>query len=148
VNARPVTHSIAIVIEGYDAPDRTCTGPDGIGLGIQRGSEVVDVRGSSTEVPTFHAELSVVEGADGPDFRGPYVHGSADDRFLYLAWVSLPQSSMVARIKLRLNDIAPEVIEQAVQTGASLHARVRLTNATGKPASGSMRPPQVTWSHG
>lgn len=142
----PVSHTIPIVIEGYDAPGRSCTGPDGIGLGIQRGSEVVDVLGSSAEAPLFHAQLSLISGDEGADFRGPYVHGTRGDRFLYLVWVTLPQSSMVARIKLRLNDIGTEVLAQAGQSGASLHARVRLTNASGKPASGSVRPPAVQWT--
>lgn len=139
---------VRIVIEGIDSPGRTCTGPDGIGLGIQHGKEVVQVVGSSTESPRFEADLTLVRTDDGPDFRGPYVHGPRGGRFLYLAWVSMPKQETVARIKLLLNDVHPALLDVVGTGDGSLRARVSLTNASGKPASGSVRPPLVAWSVG
>ena len=137
--------TVTIRIEGYDPPGSTCPGPDGIGLGIQQGREVVGVLPSSTESPRFAGEITVVADGETVDFRGPYVHGPKGDRFLYLAWIHLKSREAMARIKLKLSDIDPELLASAAEGGV-LTARVRLTNRLGKPASGSVRPPDVAWT--
>lgn len=137
---------IAVRITGVDGPDRSCPGPDGIALGIQRKQDVLDPVPSSSDAIVFDAEIEVVPADGGADFRGPYVHGPKGDRFLYLAWVTVREGEMVARIKLKLADIDPDLIAQAIRDGGTLAVQVRLLNAQGKPASGSVRPPAVTWS--
>lgn len=142
----PITAgTISFRIEGYDAPGSTCPAPDGVGLGIQQGREVVGVLPSSTEDPRFRGHFDVEPNADGVRFLGPYVHGPAGDRFLYLAWIHLKSRETMARIKLRLADIDQHLLLQARDEYSVLVGRVALTNAQGKPASGSVRPPLVEW---
>jgi hypothetical protein len=142
------TRTIAFRIEGYDAPGSSCPGPDGIGLGIQQGTEVVGVLPSSTESPRFIGELAMVPVDDAVDYRGPYVHGPKGDRFLYLAWIHLKSRESMSRIKLKLSDIDPELLATAARDGKVLQGRVKLTNRLGKPATGSVRPPDVEWTLG
>lgn len=138
--------AVAVRIVGVAGPGRSCPGPDGIALGIQRGKEVLDAVPSSSEEIRFDASFEVIQGDDAVDFRGPYVHGPKGDRFLYLAWVGIRDGEMVARIKLRLNDIGPGLLAAAIRDGGTLVATLPLVNAQGKPASGSVRPPVVQWS--
>lgn len=140
------THTVPVVIEGLESPGRTCAGPDAIGIGIQRRSEVEQVVPSGTASPRFSAGIEIRRDGDALDFRGPFVHGPKGDRFLYLAWVSLPEGEMVARIKLKLNDIDPQLLAQAWGDGDALVARLSLRNRQGKPATGSVRPPNVAWT--
>ena len=140
------TTTIVLRIEGADPPVASCPGPDGVAIGIQRGPMVVDAVPSSTPAPRFHAGIDIVTGDDATDFRGPFVHGPRGDRFLYLAWVGIRDGSMVARIKLKLNDIDPGLLETAATNGGPLVARLRLVNSQGRPVSGTVRPPNVTWS--
>ena len=142
------TRTIEVVIEGIDGPGRACPGPDGIAIGIQRDKEVVDAVPSSTASPRFHATIGVTGEDDATDFRGPFVHGPKGDRFLYLSWVGIRDGALHARIKLKLADIDPALLAQPADTGTTLTGRVQLVNAQGKPASGTVRPPQVTWSLG
>lgn len=140
------TLTISFRIEGHDAPGSSCPGPDGIGLGIQQGREVVGVLPSSTPAPRFIGELSMVSDGEVTDYRGPYVHGPKGDRFLYLTWLHLKSRESMARIKLKLSDIDPELLATAARDGKVLLGRVKLTNRLGKPASGSVRPPEVEWT--
>jgi hypothetical protein len=138
--------ALTIRIEGTDPPSRSCPGPDGVAIGIQRVKEVIDQVPSSTETPCFTATVNLVPGDAEPDFRGPFVHGPKGDRFLYLAWVGRRDGATIARIKLRLGEIDPALIRQAAAGGATLTGRLRLVRDDGRPVSGSVRPPAVTWS--
>ena len=137
--------TISFRLEGYDAPGKDCPAPDGIGLGIQEGREVVGVLMSSEPAPRFWGHLDLRPQDDGYTLFGPFVHGPATDRVLYLAWIHLKSREVMSRMKLRLNDIDPDLIRQA-RAGGVLVGKVALTNAQGKPASGSIKPPQITWS--
>ena len=88
----------------------------------------------------------MVSAGDVNDYRGPYVHGPKGDRFLYLAWLHLKSRESMARIKLKLSDIDPEMLASAARDNKVLVGRVKLTNRLGKPASGSVRPPDVEWT--
>jgi hypothetical protein len=137
--------TVVLRIEGTDPPAASCPGPDGVAIGIQRGPTVIDAMPSSTPDPRFHAELEIVTDGEATDFRGAYVHGPRGDRFLYLAWVGIRDGNMVARIKLKLADIDPGLLETAASSGGPLIARLRLVNPQGRPVSGSVRPPNVEW---
>ncbi len=145
--SRRITGSaVAVRIVGDGGPGRSCPGPDGIALGIQREQEVLDAVPSSSDEIRFDAGIEVVHGDHTLDFRGPYVHGPKGERFLYLAWVGIRDGEIVARIKLRLGDIDPGLLATALRDGGTLVATLPLVNAQGKPASGSVRPPVVQWS--
>ncbi|HYJ13764.1 MAG TPA: DUF5990 family protein [Thermomicrobiales bacterium] len=138
--------TIALRLEGYDAPGKDCPAPDGVGLGIQEGREVVGVLMSSEPAPRFRGHLQVTSTDDGFKLGGPFVHGPAGDKFLYLAWIHLKSREAMARMKFRLADIDPALIRQVHDDGGVLVGKVALTNAQGKPASGSIRPPQIIWT--
>ena len=71
--------------------------------------------------------------SDGFDFAGPFVRGVRDDRHLGLIWGDLmdDETLQVFRgAKLRLVDVDPGLIEQALRPGHKLIARIRLTDAS------------------
>jgi hypothetical protein len=76
--------------------------------------------------------------ADRPNFTGVFASGPADDRFVYLAWRSVPRGVWVNRLKARLRDIDWPLARQASETGAVLVA-----DLTGLPPGGGNRP--VDW---
>ena len=47
--------------------------------------------------------------------------------------------------KLRLADIDPGLVEEAMRPGHWLIARVRLTDARGNPVCARLRPPAITY---
>jgi hypothetical protein len=137
--------TIPIRIVGQQAPGATCSGPDSIFLGVQKGKEVVDAVPSSTSEPAFELEIEVEDNEPDSDFCGPYVHGPKGDRFLYLAWTDGIGGPLVARIKLRLLDIEPD-LRAAARNGGTLTGTLSLIDAQGRPRSGSIRPPEIAWS--
>jgi hypothetical protein len=165
----PALGTLTVVIEGSELPGRACRPePDG------RGHENVHVAlcsrgkdrpaltmpgnpwGATEAVPgdaaaaRWEAEVTVKEGPDGGfDFAGPFVRGPRDDRHLGLAWGDLPGDGtlrMFRGAKLRLVDVDPELIEQALRPGHTLVARIRLTDAKGNPICARVHPPYLTWS--
>jgi hypothetical protein len=93
--------------------------------------------------------VTVKRDEDGFDFAGPFVRGVRDDRHLGLIWGDL-QADGTLRVfrgaKLRLVDVDPGLIEQALRPGSGLVARIRLTDARGNPICARVHPPYLTWS--
>ena len=86
---------------------------------------------------------------EGFDFGGPFVGGDRSDRNLGLAWGDVPGDGTLRLFrgaKLRLVDVDPSLIEEAMRPGRRLVARVRLTDAKGNPVCARVRPPALTWS--
>ena len=82
-----------------------------------------------------------------PNFLGPFVHGNAAERFLYLSWrpkrwpPGKPETSPAVwqrRMKIHLRSITWEQIDEAVQAGGVLEARVEGTGRDGGPACASV----------
>jgi hypothetical protein len=82
-----------------------------------------------------------------PNFLGPFVHGDAAKRFLYLSWrprawdpgqQDPPCSAWVRRIKVHLSPITWEEIESAIQLRGVLEAAVRGTGSDGGPSCASV----------
>ena len=48
--------------------------------------------------------------------------------------------------KLRLVDVDPAVIEEAMRPGHRLVARIRLTDPRGNPVCARVHPPALAWS--
>ena len=87
--------------------------------------------------------------ADGYDFTGPSVGGDRTDRNLSLVWGEVPGDGtlhMFRGAKLRLADVPPDLITQAMRPGHRLVARVRLTDDRGNPVCARLRPSHFTWS--
>ncbi|MEL7156812.1 MAG: DUF5990 family protein [Actinomycetota bacterium] len=130
----------------------------GVLFGPQCRRDVEDFTEASATT-AFEIAIELVAGPDGAvDFKGPYVHGRKGDRFLYLSW-GLPDGTapfvMFARAKLKLSDLpdevlarlrqAEEVADRGDDTGPVLVAELEATNHKGQPASGTIRPPAVSW---
>jgi hypothetical protein len=160
--------TMTVVIEGSELPGRTCRPePDG------RGHENVHVAlgGRSTARPAltvpgrpgmaiepvpgdapaarWEMPVTVRRDEDGFDFAGPFVRGVRDDRHLGLIWGDLVGDRtlhLFRGAKLRLVDVDPGLIEQALRPGHTLVARIRLTDAKGNPICARVHPPYLTWS--
>jgi hypothetical protein len=86
---------------------------------------------------------------DGYDFTGPSVGGDRTDRNLGLVWGDVPGDGTLRLFrgaKLRLVDVPPELITDAMRPGHRLVARVRLTDDKGNPVCARPRPSHLAWS--
>jgi len=171
----PVLGQLTAVIDGFDLPGLTCApepggqvhrninvalaGPrkDGRGRGENRPALVIpgspwlatepvpgDAPSARWEVP-----VTVRRDSDGLDFSGPFVRGDRTDRHLGLAWGDVPGDGTLRLFrgaKLRLVDIDPRLIEEALRPGHRLVARIRLTDPRGNPVCARVHPPALTWS--
>jgi len=134
----------AVRVEAIDPPFGS---EHGVRFGLQASREVDDhVPATGTSV--FHAEIEIVRGGPGLDFRGRHVHGREGDRFLYLSW-GVPDESepfvMFARAKIKLIDVPDEMLDEVTTRGGELVCELQATNDRGQPASGSIRPPAIDW---
>jgi hypothetical protein len=140
-----------VEIVGTDLPGRTFGLPGqgdaykNVHVGVQRKDEVVDLVPGDAARASWSLDIEVV---DGPEFRGPYVHGKKGDRFLYLSWGTVGPNGdfeMFRRAKLMLAAIDPDVLSEADRTG-SLTGTVALTMRNRTPLCAAVRPPAITWS--
>ncbi len=136
---------VRIRIVGTRLPGRRC-GPaptpggtyENVHVGIQRGSEVVDLVPGDAPLAHFDFEVTVREGR----FAGPYVHGRGE-RFVYLSWGEVAGGSfrMFRRAKLQLDHLDAAALE-----GRTVQATLGLTDDRGHPLCASVRPPRVVWT--
>jgi hypothetical protein len=159
---------LTVVIEGYDLPGLTCR-PEPGGAGHRNvhvalsgkskdrtalvvpdrpGLAIEPVPGDA-ESARWEVPVTVRRDADGYDFTGPFVGGTRDDRNLGLAWGDVPGDGTLRLFrgaKLRLVDVEPALIEEAMRPGHRLVARIRLTDPRGNPVCARVHPPALTWS--
>ena len=152
--AAPELGALTVVIEGVSLPGLTFPSDDGgeyrnfhIGLATKskerptlavpgkpwRAAEPVpgDSPSARWEVP-----VTVRHDADGFDFSGPYVRGARDDRNLFLAWGDVRDDGtmrLVRGSKIKLTEVDPRLVEEAMRPGHRLVARIRLTGTAGIP---------------
>jgi hypothetical protein len=160
--------SMTVIIEGTELPGRTCA-PERDGV-VHRDVHVAlmtrDNDGASLVIPgnpfqatepapadssavRWEATVTVRSGENGYDFGGPYVRGPRDDRHLGLTWGELPGDGTMRTFrgaKLRLIDIPPGLIAEAMSPGHRLVGRVRMTDPKGNPVCARLNPPYLTWS--
>jgi hypothetical protein len=164
----PALGTLTVVIEGFDLPGLTCTPEPGgqvhenihvalTGPGQDRPALAVPggrwpaVEPTPGDAPSARWEVPVTVRRDtgGFDFTGPFVRGDRTDRHLGLAWGDVPGDGTLRLFrgaKLRLVDIDPAIIEEAILPGRLLVARIRLTDVRGNPVCARVRPPALTWS--
>lgn len=97
----------------------------------------------------WEVTVNVRQDDDGYDFAGPFVRGVRADRHLALAWGDVPGDGTLRLFrgaKLRLVEVPPSLIAEAMRPGHRLVARVRLTDAKGYPVCARLRPSHLTWS--
>ena len=132
-----------LVIRGRDLPGAACAGYGRIGVGLQVRSEPVGVVPGDAAGARWETEVSVT----GDDFRGPAVHGTRGERFVYLTWGDLSGGGfeMFRRAKLMLSRVDPALVEEASADGRCLVADVVLTDEKGNPRCARVDPPAVRW---
>jgi Family of unknown function (DUF5990)/Domain of unknown function (DUF5655) len=160
--------TMTVVIEGSELPGRSCR-PEPGGRGHQNvhvalggrsadrpallvpgrpGMAIEPVPGDAPEA-RWEMPVTVRRDDDGFDFGGPFVRGVRDDRHLGLIWGDLAGDGTLQLFrgaKLRLVDVDPGLIEQALRPGHKLVARIRLTDARGNPICARVHPPYLIWS--
>ena len=167
---RPATvlGQLTVLIDGYDLPGLTCR-PEPGGSGHRNvhvalsgkskdrpalvvpgrpGLAIEPVPGDA-ESARWEVPVTVRRDADGLDFTGPFVGGTRDDRNLGLAWGDVPGDGTLRLFrgaKLRLVDVDPALIEEAMRPGHRLVARIRLTDPRGNPVCARVHPPALAWS--
>ena len=85
----------------------------------------------------WEVEVTVRRGDDGLDFGGPFVRGDRTDRHLGIVWGDVTADGtfrLIRGSKLKLAEVDPALVDEAMRPGARLVARVRI------------RPPDLTWS--
>ncbi|MDI1463398.1 DUF5990 family protein [Catellatospora sp. KI3] len=134
-------------IIGRQLPGASCAGVDGVRVGVQRDRDVEQWVPADGEQAVFEFDVTVVDTADGPDFRGPYVHGRRGERFLYLVWshASTGLPVMFRRAKLQLAPVA-ELLVQRPDVRAAVTGTLPLTGRDGTPVCASVRPPWIEWT--
>ncbi|MET0495015.1 MAG: DUF5990 family protein [Actinoplanes sp.] len=142
-----------IRIEGSDLPGRgegeeaARLRRDNVHVGVQRKAEVIDRVPADAPAAVWVLEATSREVDGLLDVGGPWVHGRAGARFLYLSWGAVDGSAfaMFRRAKLLFGDIPTELLRAAHEGGGVLVARLGLTDAEGAPKCARVRPPDIVW---
>ena len=135
-------------IIGERLPGRTFGDHGNVHIGVQRGSEVVQVQPGDAATVKFTFGIVLRETEDGLDFRSPFVHGNPGDRFFYLSWGDVDDAgafTMFRRAKLMLAAVPAGLV--GAGTG-SIEGYLALTDANGGPLCAAVRPPAINWSSG
>jgi uncharacterized protein DUF5990 len=139
-------------ILGRRLPGSKWSGRSGIHVGVQRGTDVVDLVDGDEGEAVFDLELDVVAGGDGDvDFRGPSVFGRKGERFLYLTWGEVDSDgtfAMFRRLKLHLSPLLEQFTPDTLTGAKKIQAVLELSDTRGRPLAASVRPPWVTWRLG
>lgn len=141
--------AVDVRIVGQNLPGMRCGDRDAVYVGVQRGTQVVDIVPGDAATAVFAFTIdAVTDGEGGVDFRGPFVHGKRDERFLYLSWGQVKPDGhfdMFRRAKIHLSALDVRDIARAQTTGSAVEAVLNFTDGHGEPICGSIRPPLVTW---
>lgn len=141
--------TITVGILGQNLPGLRYCEYHHVHVGVQRGTQVIDLVPGDAPEAVFAFTIDVVRGEDGQiDFRGPFVQGKRGARFLYLSWgecVPDGQFRMFRRAKLLLSALAEPEIADALVADTVIEAVVNLTGPRGDPICASLRPPQIRW---
>jgi hypothetical protein len=149
--------AIHVEIHGVELPGRSC-GPragggtyDDIHVGLKRGNDTLSLVPGDAPDATWAMDVTVRETDAGRDFGGPFISGHRDDRHLGLRWVARGPGGTPDHFrgaKLRMRDVEPTLVEEALATGRVLIGTVNLTDEHGWPRCARVRPPAIGWSLG
>ena len=164
-----------MVIDGFDLPGLTCAPEPGgqvhHNIHVALAGARQDGRGQDENRPAlvipggpalatepvpgdspsarWEVPVTVRRDTDGLDFSGPFVRGDRTDRHLGLAWGDVPGDGTLRLFrgaKLRLVDVDPRLVGEALRPQRRLVARIRLTDPRGNPVCARVHPPALTWS--
>ena len=148
----PVVEELQITIEILCTrlPGVQYEGRGPVHLGIQQDETIIEAAPGDRDRIVFRPMLRVRKHTDGSaNFLGPYAHGPRDERFIYLNWVIIKNripTEQVGRIKLHLNHIAYEKMEQAAARKKPVKVTLELTSDKGKPVFASVRANKARWA--
>jgi Family of unknown function (DUF5990)/Domain of unknown function (DUF5655) len=153
---RPEPHPLVVVIDCYDLPGRSFqAGPDepvyqNVHLALRGTSkdrtclvtpghpwQATEPVPGDAPAARWEVEVTVRRGDGGLDFGGPFVRGDRTDRHLGIVWGDVSADGtfrLIRGSKLKLAEVDPDLIGQAMRPGSRLVARVRI------------RPPALCWS--
>ena len=123
--------------------------PPGVDFGIQKGSgnkyETILKQRSIDKDLCFEFKISVKENqAALPDFKGPYVQGPSNERFIYVDIGTAAgqfDSVWTRRLKIPLRDISAETIQQLLtDSSLVLETKVPGTGKDGGPNCATVKP--------
>jgi hypothetical protein len=117
-------------------------------LGVQRGTEVIDLVPADRRQVTFNVEFEVGRQPDGRlNFLGPYAQGDRHDRFFYLSWAEARGDTfaMFRRLKIRLGHLTERRVLAAVRNGRPITVRLSLTDTKGGPLCATPPAANITW---
>ncbi|WP_309399254.1 DUF5990 family protein [Cerasicoccus maritimus] len=148
---------LKITIKGYNLPGERFEDPhkgdvkEPVYVGIQKGKETIDLKSAGLDEVEFECELKPSETKDGRlHFLGPYVHGKAGDRFLYLGWFIGNEDiagKRFRRTKIKLNHLSRNDIDTAIKKSKPLIVEIDLTGDDGGPLCGSMTEGNMLWKN-
>ena len=148
--------TVRVTVDGHDLPGLSCgldldgLPCDDVHVGLVRAARPSNSCAGTRSGPAGRSTSSSVLTNDGAlDYGGPFVHGRRGERSLGLRWVRLTHDDELdgfRAAKLRLSDLDPRIVEQALLHGRALVARLGLTDDDGYPRCASVRPPDVSWS--
>ncbi len=143
-----------VAIEGVDLPGRSCPDPDGgiygnIHVGLRQKADTVELVPADSDTVRWEFDVRVRPIDGGLDITGPNVAGSRGERFVGLRWGTLAADgtfTVFRALKLRYEDVPPDLVRAAHEGAGVLTARLGLTDSCGWPICASVRPPLVEWS--
>jgi len=143
-------HDVTIEITCTQPPVEALAGRGPVYLGLQKDKDLVDAEPLNAKRLVFRPVLEARKEGDGTaSFHGPFAHGPRNERFIYLVWAIQERgkpTQVFGRIKLHLNHIGWEDIENAGARKKTLRVTLPLTKAKGKPVLASVRPDAARWS--
>ena len=137
--AVPVELSLRIILEDP---------PPGVDFGLQKGGGndfvTVQRQKSSTRNLEFNCQVVLKKNKHLKlDFFGPFVHGPADGRFLYIdigTYAGVKDSPWRRRLKIPLEGIPVKTLEEHFEAGSGmLEARVPGKGKDGTPNCGTVK---------
>lgn len=147
--------TVRVEIRGTELPGRRCgPSPEGeayenVHVGLRHRDGPIDLVPGDAPSAEWQLEVVVRRGPDdGIDYGGPFVYGRRGERALGLMWGTLQNGAfdVFRAAKLRLEDVDPALVEQALGGGGRLVCSLGLTDQHGWPRCASVRPPDVAWS--
>ena len=142
------TNSLEFQFDCMQLPEPSSQ-PAGLRLGIQEKDAVMQDVAIDAGEATFRFAVNLVldDSGEPEDFRGSYVHGPRGGRFIYLCWGQRTAEAWESRsrAKVPLAMVGKAAIASAIERNAPIKARIRMTDAKGRPAVATLKPDAVAW---
>jgi hypothetical protein len=140
---------VTLLLHCWNLPGACFDTHTAVRLGVQRGRDVVDDVSADVKDVTFTVPLRIGDdnGKGHPNFLGPYAHGTPQERFIYLNWGERRNGQWEGfrRAKIMLQDLDPELVEEAVRNSQPIEATIDMTDKKGGPLCARVRSTNIRW---